>query len=363
MRHANLPAALLTPLLLLAACTEPPPVPVRASGVPVEYEEVGYGTIRPSLILLGTVRPFQTMPLTAAIGGTVSYPARFASGLRTGEIVAAGEELAFFENESIRHAVAEARLLADRAAKELARKHRSYDAALIAESELAQAQVTARLEQERLESAERDAERLVLRAPAGGTLVVMGAVPAGTEVAAGTVLAELAAEGPATVEASAAAADRGDLRAGLTVRLAAPGAAPTAAGRIREVATVVDAAGTVRIVADVTDATALPAPGEGVEMFVELAARHDVLSVPEAALVIASGGHAVFVIGRSLEGRRARRAPVVVGRRGDGRVEIREGLRRGDEVIVSGVALLSDGSVVEPVLREPAAPTAEAASN
>ena len=68
--------------------------------------------------------------------------------------------------------------------------------------------------------------------------------------------------------------DRSRLREGLAVRFVSPGAT-TDAGRgvIREISPMLEAGGTIPIVAEVTAGSALPSPGEGVELRVELDPR------------------------------------------------------------------------------------------
>lgn len=346
--HASL-LALAAPLALLAAgCRdwdrERPP----EGGTPVTTEVVRPAPFRPSLLLLGTVRPAGTIPVAAPRAGLVRYPARFTGGLTTGAAVRSGEALAIVESEAARLAVAEARLLADLAAGERERARRAAGDGLLAKAELEQKETAARLALERLASAEREAGRLTIRAPRSGTLVVARAYPEGTDLPAGTLLAELATGGAPRVELVAAASERERLRPGLKVTFRAPGGERLAgAGTLVEVASVVDASGTVRAVASVTDARGLPVPGEGVEAAVSLEPRPAAITVPEEALVLGSSGAALFVVERA-DGwpvrLRARRVAVETGVRGEGRVEVTRGLREGERVAVTGAALLTDGA-------------------
>lgn len=343
--------------LLAAGCGGKAEVEFQPSRAPVRYEVARRGPHQASLALLGTVRPSSTAQLSSSLGGRIAYPARFASGLRTGEQVAAGETLAVFENEVARLRLTEARLVSESAATDLDRLRRSLDAGIIEEEKYAAAENKARLARERLESAERDARRLTLPAPASGRLIVTRVYSPGTEVAAGTVIAELAAGGPPCVEASASAVDLKSLRVGLRALFMLPGGvAPAGEGAVREVASVIDATGTARVVIEVTSSRGLPAPGEGVDVRVELEKRPNVLSVPEAALVIGESGGAVYVVERgAMGGSVAKRVSVRSGGRGGGRVEILQGISEGDQVIVSGAALLSDGQAVAESPEETAA--------
>jgi membrane fusion protein (multidrug efflux system) len=332
-------------LAVLSGCYEERVDPRSPTVLPVRSEVVKEQEFRSSVKVLGVVRPSETVPLVAVGAGTISYPGRFPGGLRTGEKVRAGEMLARVSNERVRLELIEARLQAESAATELERSSAGLEAGIIPLAEYSRHELQARLARERLESAEREADRLSLRAPRGGTLVVKRSIPSGTEIAAGATIAELAVHGLPTIEGWAAAADRERLQVGLPVRFRAPGGEETAGeGRIREISPVVDESGTLRVVAEVTDAEGVPPPGEGVEMEVERTRRLHVLTVPREALIITAQGSALFLLeprGRTFQ---ARRVAVETGEIAGDRVEIRSGLEPGDRVAVAGVSLLTDGA-------------------
>ncbi len=111
----------------------------------------------------------------------------------------------------------------------------------------------------------------------------------------------------------------------------------------------VEAGGTVPLIVEVTDPDGLPAPGEGVELRVQLDPREQTLTVPEEALVVAESGSAVFVVQRRTV---AQRRPIVTGARGGGRIEVLRGIDPGQRVVVSGASLLQDGDEVVEVKDE-----------
>jgi multidrug efflux system membrane fusion protein len=82
------------------------------------------------------------------------------------------------------------------------------------------------------------------------------------------------------------------------------------------------------------------------------------LAVPEAALQPGEQGWVAFVV----EGDRARRRPLVLGlRTRDGSVEVLDGLKEGETLVVRGGRVLYDGAPVAPAVRDaagkaPAAP-------
>ncbi|HVT04660.1 MAG TPA: efflux RND transporter periplasmic adaptor subunit [Thermoanaerobaculia bacterium] len=319
-------------------------------GLPVRTEEVKRAPFAATLTLIGTVRPSQTIPLMAPRGGILSYPGRFAGGLRTGERVRHGEALAFIQNEEARLALAQGRLRVESAGAEEQRLTKSVQLGISSKIELDESRIRARSARESLASLERESARLAIVASREGQLVVSQVYPPGSEVAAGTTLAELAVGGMPHVEGSAAASDRPRLAPGQRVRFSIDGSAdPRGEGTVREVASVVDRAGTIRVTAVVTDATNLPAPGEGVEMQVELSRRPDALTVPEEALVITSAGSAaVYVLepAANMEGaHEVRRVPVQVMGRAGGRAAV-SGVEEHDRIVVSGVEGLADKAMV-----------------
>jgi membrane fusion protein, multidrug efflux system len=344
MKLAPAPLALL--VLALAACRPEAEIPEDPPPLPVKIEKAARASFQPELVLLGMVRPAKEAEVVLPSAGRLRYPERFRNGLSSGVQIRAGEVLARLVNTDTESAVAEAKLHLAAAASDLARYQKAFDLGIVPAVQLATYKAEADLAAQRLEAARQRQGTLELRSPVSGWLLVERQLPPDGEAQAGAVLARVAAGGPPRVEARAAAGDRGRLHTGLGVRFVLPGT-PGAAGRgvIREISPMLDAGGTAPVVAEVTAGSGLPAPGEGVEVHVELDPRPDALTVPEEALVISEGGSALFVV----EGGTARRRAVTTGARGEGRIEVLSGLAAGDKVVVNGAALLADGAKVEAV--------------
>jgi membrane fusion protein (multidrug efflux system) len=83
--------------------------------------------------------------------------------------------------------------------------------------------------------------------------------------------------------------------------------------------------------------------------------RDQALVIPESALVASLDTFAVYVV----EQGKARQRPVRIGVRLPGKAEILEGLAPGDEIVVSGLQKIVDGSPIKPV----PPPTAPAGTN
>lgn len=354
--------AVLLLIFYLSACAQAPAdVPEEPPAAPVRVEAVRWQPFQPTLALLGVVQPSGMAEVAIPVSGRLHYPGRFAGGLATGAEVREGEVLARISSHEAEAELAEARLRVELTSSELARHQRAFDAGVEAAAVLASYKAEAELARSRLEAAQERAGLLSLRAPTRGRLIVDRRIPAESEVTPGLVLARIAAGGSLTVEGRAAAADRARLHPGLKVRFAAPGAGigggggPSGEGVVREVSPLVEAGGTVPLIVEVVDPDGLPAPGEGVELHVQLDLRSQALTVPEEALVVAESGSAVFVVERKM-GLVARRRPVETGARGDGTIEILRGLDPGDRVVVSGASMIEDGDAVVEVKDRPESP-------
>ena len=351
-RHYLHACLVLTALPLLVGCGDSADTPMAAPPLPVRTVRVEPVSFQPVVRMLGVVRAGGDAALLAPLRGRIRYPWRFAGGRGEGATVAAGEPLAELVNEQVAHEQSMARIRSAAADAELERWERAFAAGVEAETQVVRYREAAAAARQQLRTAQLQQARLVVRAPIAGRLAVERALPAGSDVEAGTELAHVVAGGAARVEGWAAAADRPLLVPGLAVRvLPAGGGAPLAMGMLREVAPELDAAGALRTVTEVEggpDGPELPPVGEGVELEVALAPHPQALVVPAEAIVIGEGDAAVYVALRE-RGLVARRRGVQTGLAAGGRVEVLDGLRAGDRVVVEGAAFLTDGApIVEP---------------
>jgi len=148
------------------------------------------------------------------------------------------------------------------------------------------------------------------------------------------------------------------LKPGLPVQLrvdAVPG--KIFSGTVARIAPVVDSgSGTFRVISTFEGGGMLQ-PGMFGRLQIDYDNRADALVVPRAALLDDEGDPAVFVVRKNT----VARVPVKVGYMDGGWVEIREGLKLGDRVVIAGKTALRDGSVVQ-VLGEPGAKAPVAAA-
>jgi RND family efflux transporter MFP subunit len=136
------------------------------------------------------------------------------------------------------------------------------------------------------------------------------------------------------------------IRQGQTVRLRVePVPGRTFPGRVTRVSPAVDVTSrTVLLEAEVPNAEGLLKPGLFARGAVVLRQDAGVAFVPESAVSYFAGLTRVFVVADGV----ARERPVTLGPAREGRVEVTEGLRPGEQVATSGLAQLRDGAPVAP---------------
>jgi RND family efflux transporter MFP subunit len=338
--------SLLIALALAGACR-----PVGDSGedgkaqVPVHSEVLERAPFRTSRVLLGRVEPAVRTPVLATLSGRISFPARFSGGLRTGERVRRGELLATIENLDRENAWrdAEVRTRAARAAAE--REERTFKAGVTNEAQLERVRFELESAETQLENMRRNRGESSVLAPAAGILRLDPGAPApGSRVDAGTVLAELAGDGPLEIELWASAADLEFLAVGARVFCRLSGSDQVRGeGRLVELDLLLDQQGLARGLARIDKDQGMPRPGSGVEVEVE-GAEIAGLTVPEAAIVRRGGVATLFVLENRGNGYLAKARAVTLGPAGGGRLSIESGVQAGERVAVLGADLLADGT-------------------
>jgi RND family efflux transporter MFP subunit len=134
------------------------------------------------------------------------------------------------------------------------------------------------------------------------------------------------------------------LRPGLEVRLSSAAAGgPPIESRISEVRPSINAANrSITIIVDFANPGAWR-PGASVRADVVLAVRADAVTVPQLAVVRRPVGDVVYVVNQG----KAEERPVRRGLRTGERVEILEGLRAGETVVVEGAGFLTQGVALD----------------
>jgi RND family efflux transporter MFP subunit len=373
---ASLPVLALVAALALTACSGESPdtsdAAAPSSAMAVTTAPVEMRDLARSVLVSGAVAPVEDMQLGVEV-----------SGLRVtdllvdvGQQVRRGQVLLRLDHRMLDSelAQAEAGLREAEAGAALARanlvrgenlvRERYISATQLDELRAARTQSEARVGTAR---AGRDAAALrrsfaELRAPADG-IVSKRLVQPGQVVAAGGELLRLIRDGRLEWRAELPVAQLAAVKPGDRIELRSPGGS-VVEGRVRAVSPGVDVATrTGTVYADLPDSKGLAAGAYLAGAYLEGridTGRARVATVPTAAVVLRDGFATLYTVETKAGASVARAQRVRTGARSDGVVELLDGPKPGQRVVVKGAGFLADGDAVRVVQATTAPATSDA---
>lgn len=328
----------------------------RPTEFPVEVQPVESRRVEYSVNGVGSLDAFERVAVTARVAGAVEHV-----NLREGQVVSKGQPLVEIEPERYRLAVqaAEATMrkaMAGRAEAEAGYARRQAASAknpgLIrgeeietwrtkVETSVAEvAQAQAALAQAKLNL--RDA---FVRAPVSG-IIQTRTVETGQYVPVGTVLATLVRRDPLLLRFQVPEQDAMHLHPGVMARFQIAEGTVQYEARITHVAA---AASQASRMVDVTANVVNPdrpelRPGAFARVTVPIGADREAPVIPQTAIRPSEKGFLAYVVSN---GTAQQRVLSLGMRTADGQVEVREGLRTGETLVVRGAEALRDGAKVK----------------
>ena len=336
----------------------PPPAAKGGRGkiqFPVEVVPVVSRRVEYSVSAVGSVEAFEVVQVTARVSGEVEQ-VRFAEG----DAVRQGQTLVEIEPERYRLSVRSAKAALEKAeaAKAdaesgLTRREgvNAKNPGLIPGEELETWRTkvrtaTAEAAQARaaLDLAELNLRDAFVRAPVSGVIQTR-TVQTGRYVQPGAILTTLVRREPLLLRFSVPEQDAAQLRPGLPARFLARGSEREYSAKITSVAETADETSRmVAVTAEVDDPNkeALR-PGAFAQVTVPVGAATDAPVIPQTAVRPSERGFLAYVV----EGDVARSRVLTLGlRTADGQVEVRDGLRPGELLVVRGAEALYEGAPV-----------------
>ncbi|MCK6489338.1 MAG: efflux RND transporter periplasmic adaptor subunit, partial [Planctomycetes bacterium] len=363
--------AVLTCLLLLAACGGPgvaPPAKAEAPRFPVQVAQAVARPVQVEVTAPATVSPFEEVQVTALVAGAVARVL-----VREGDSLAAGQAVAEIDPERFaiqveqaRAAQARAQAVADDARIALGRREElGRTPGLVSATDLDQARARfaqAEADQARaradLAAAELDLRRSRVLAPAAG-VVQERSVATGQYVQPGARLATLVRRDPLLLRFAVTTTDAALLKAGQEAAFTADGTPGSFRARILLVSESADQRSRqVPVVAEVLPEGAAALRGNAyAKAVVAVGSASPLVVVPDLAVRPSERGFLVFVLAAD---RRtvAERSVRLGARTRDGHIVVEHGVAAGETVVVRGAEPLRDGSAVQ--VEEPPAPAAAA---
>jgi len=350
--------------LFFIACSggeAPPGGPAGAKAAirfPVEVAPVETRRVEYTVGGIGSVEAFEKVLATARVAGVVDR-VRFTEG----DTVTDGQVLAEIEPERFRLGVVSAEAGLARAEAEKAEATSGLERreaamkenpGLIRGEEMemwrtktqsAAASVSAA--KATLDQAKLSLRDAYVRAPTPG-VIESRTVQTGQYAQPGAVLATLVRRDPLLLRFSVTEPEAARLRPGMEAMFEVRGVATSLSAKIVHVAAAADVATRmVPVTAQVAVADREAArPGSFAEVRVGVDAVDDALVIPETAIRPSEKGFLAYVI---LEGLAKERVLTLGMRTTDGKVEVREGLKAGDMLVIRGAEALREGAPVRVV--------------
>jgi multidrug efflux system membrane fusion protein len=326
---------------------------------PVEVRQVDARDVQYSVRATGGVEAFERVQVTARVAGVVER-VRFSEGQR----VEAGAVLAEVEPSryqlAVRAAAAaleKARAAQAEAADALGRREAALEKypGLIPGEEVSATRTRAATSgadvasaQVALDQAQLNLKDAYVRAPIAGVMQTRD-IQTGQYVQPGAVLGTLLRRDPLLVRFTVAEGEAARLTVGGVARFSVPSEGVTGQATIRHVAgSAEDASRLVRVTAEVTGPERERLrPGSFVEVTVPVAGGGAAPVIPQTAVRPSEKGFLAYVVEGQGEGAVARERVLQLGMRTeDGLVEVREGLKAGEQLVVRGAEALREGAKV-----------------
>jgi membrane fusion protein (multidrug efflux system) len=313
---------------------------------PVSTIEVAPITWTPGIQAIGTVGASRGVDLSVETTGIVKA-IQFEANQRVEE----GDLLVQLDNIQQQADLSAQRAQAALDVQNLVRAQELQKRGVGSETTVEQAQASASASAAQVEKLEAVLEQKRLVAPFAGTLGIPR-IDVGQYLAPGTTVATLQNLDVLRADFSVPEQSLSLVQIGQPVRFGVTDTEMPFNGKIVGIEPKVDAATRLVLIrAEISNPDGKLAPGQFVQVRVELPQEKDVIAVPQTAIVTSLYGDYAYVVRKAegegaAEGLIARQIFVKTGRRSDGRIEVAEGLADGDVVVTAGQNRLNNGSPV-----------------
>ena len=305
--------------------------------VGVVTSEATVGELGLEIEAIGSAVANESAEITSRTVNTVTA-IRFTEG----QLVKKGAVLVEFDSAQARAELAAAEAALAESRSQYKRSRELFTTQALSQSQLDQLEATLKSNEARVAAAQSKVQDTIIRAPFSGR-VGFRRISVGGLVSPGTVISTLDDTSVMKLDFTVPQAYMFALQPGLTIAAQIAGVPNrTFTGKVTTLDSRVDpVTRSIVVRAELPNATGILKPGMFMTAKITAAATQALL-IPEGAIVPEQGKSFVFVVKDGIASRRE----VIIGRRKPGQVQVRQGLTRGERVIVEGTQKVRDGIAV-----------------
>lgn len=339
----------LAVLALGTACKQESMSIAASSTIPVRVSELAPKSIQEVVTATGTAYPIRDLNLATEQAGRYELRTNTRSGVpfRMGDPVRANEVLVALDNPEVVNSIAmdSKRLQFDSAQREYTKQQSIYDKGGITLKELSDAERAFVDAKHSIESATLALAKLEVRAPFNGILVDLPHLTEGGWTAAGTLVARIVDYSRLYADLTLPGKEMDRIARGQTVVVNDYGTAKSSlTGAVTQISPALDAASRMfKLKVEIPNPALVLKPGSFIKADIVVQNKTEAIVIPKSVILDRGGSKIVYVVDRGLAAERRIRT----GIENKDEVEILEGLRAKDQLIIEGFETLRARSQVK----------------
>lgn len=339
----------LAAVLLLAACKQERMAVDTSSTIPVRTSELKPKSIQDVLTATGTAYPISDLQMKIEQAGRYHLRVNPRTGVpfRMGDAVRKDEVLIALDNPEVVNQVAmdSKRLQFDSAEREFTKQKSIYEKGGITLKEVSDAERSFVDAKHAIESATLSLAKLEIKAPFDGVIADLPHITEGGWTASGTLVARIVDYSRLYVELTLPGKDMDRIARGQVVMVNDYGAAQNAlTGAVTQLSPALDPASRMfKLKVEIANPRLVMKPGSFIKADIVVQEKPEAIVISKSVILDRGGNRIVYVVDRGMAAERR----IKTGIENKDEVEILEGLRAKDQLIVEGFETLRNRSQVK----------------
>jgi RND family efflux transporter MFP subunit len=336
-------------LALGTACKQETMSIETSSTIPVRVSELAPKSIQEVVTATGTAYPIRDLSLSTEQAGRYQLRTNPRTGVpfRMGDAVQAGEGLVALDNPEAVNSIAmdSKKLQFDSAQREFTKQQSIYDKGGITLKELSDAERAFVDAKHAIESATLSLAKLEVKAPFNGIIADLPHITEGGWTPTGTLVARIVDYSRLYADLTLPGKEMDRIARGQSVVVNDYGTAKSAlTGSVTQISPALDATSRMfKLKVEIPNPSLALKPGSFIKADIVVQNKADAIVIPKSVILDRGGNKIVYVVDRGLAAERR----IKTGIESKDEVEILEGLRAKDQLIIEGFETLRGRSQVK----------------